>query len=224
MCFRPDLIFWGKLFENCRELAGPDGFIIIGNVCYGCLDDRWEISVPEGVQAVSSGAFREMEMCRKIILPDSVRAVGYGAFRDCSHLEEIRLPAAVRDLGKDPFEGCSALLTVVAPGIEPEKFPEPMAALSGFCAHADKYADTLPAYEEWVKRENVKKKLLEICVDRSLLSQADYFYKRGLVPQPLFSELLERAQRKGKTEMVAAILEYRKHFLPGKSRFGHYQI
>lgn len=52
---------------------------------------------------------------KKIILPETINYIGHGAFKDCKYLEEINIPDAVENIECAAFEGCDNLASVVLP-------------------------------------------------------------------------------------------------------------
>ena len=65
-----------------------------------------EFTVPDGVQEISSYAFRYASGLRKVLLPESVETIGTGAFYGCWGLSSVTIPAAVREISKDAFGLC----------------------------------------------------------------------------------------------------------------------
>jgi hypothetical protein len=76
------------------------------------LIERSSISydVPEGVTAIGSYAFAEMNSLQAVTIPDSVRKIGMSAFFSCEALERIILPNAVNDIDYSAFDSCSGLI------------------------------------------------------------------------------------------------------------------
>ncbi len=64
------------------------------------------VTVPEGVVALSDGAFENCEALTKIDLPASLTSMGEGCFRNCVGLTSFTVPAGLTTMGDACFEGC----------------------------------------------------------------------------------------------------------------------
>lgn len=73
-----------------------------------------EYNVPEGVVAISDGAFCGAEL-ESVILPESVSYLGKCCFRDCRQLKEIILPLRISTIPAGCFLNCASLNRVVLP-------------------------------------------------------------------------------------------------------------
>ena len=70
--------------------------------------------IPEGVVAISDGAFCGAEL-ESVILPESVSYLGKCCFRDCRQLKEIILPLRISTIPAGCFLNCASLNRVVLP-------------------------------------------------------------------------------------------------------------
>lgn len=61
-----------------------------------------EVTLPEGLKHIGSGAFSDCSL-RRVSIPEGVKTIGAYAFRGCSLLEEIDLPAGLEQIGYYAF-------------------------------------------------------------------------------------------------------------------------
>ena len=73
------------------------------------------VSVPENVTYIGSGAFYNCEQVAGVTLPDSVVDIGSSAFYGCSKLTYMTLPQGVRGIGMSAFQNCTSLKEVNIP-------------------------------------------------------------------------------------------------------------
>ncbi len=80
---------------------------------------RYEITalvVEEGVTAIGSYAFANLNSLRSVVLPESVQTIGSFAFSGCGSMRELSFPASAL-VEEGAFEGCSGLRRItVTPG------------------------------------------------------------------------------------------------------------
>ncbi len=79
-------------FEVCKNLVDENGFTIVRGALFGYWGEKTEITIPEGVIAISSFAFYEMEDLTHIYIPASVTAIGKRALENFDDLT-IHTPA-----------------------------------------------------------------------------------------------------------------------------------
>jgi hypothetical protein len=73
-----------------------------------------EYNVPEGVVAISDGAFCGTEL-ESITFPESVSYIGKCCFRDCQLMKDITLPPRLSTIQAGCFLNCTSLNRVVLP-------------------------------------------------------------------------------------------------------------
>lgn len=73
-----------------------------------------EYNVPEGVVAISDGAFCGSEL-ESITFPESVSYIGKCCFRDCQLMKDITLPPRLSTIQAGCFLNCTSLNRVVLP-------------------------------------------------------------------------------------------------------------
>lgn len=81
------------------------------------LDLRYCISgivIPEGVEIITPGAFKEYEYLTSVTLPSTLKAIGGNAFNWCKKLAVCNLPEELEYIGMDAFFG-TALTSVSLP-------------------------------------------------------------------------------------------------------------
>ena len=74
-----------------------------------------EVVLPEGLEDIESGAFRNCKNLKKINLPESLVNIYDFAFESCTGLTEIELPSHLKSIDYFAFTGCSSLKEIVIP-------------------------------------------------------------------------------------------------------------
>lgn len=71
--------------------------------------------LPYGVQAISSGVFKNQTALKELVLPDTMTEISSEAFSGCTALVSVRLPAALEEIGERAFAGCVSLQSMDFP-------------------------------------------------------------------------------------------------------------
>ncbi len=87
-----------KVVDNV--LYSSDGKLLIS---YCSSKDEFE--VPDGVERIGIGAFRNASM-RKITFPESLRIIDKEAFKSVIGLEKVIFPNSLKEIRKDAFQWC----------------------------------------------------------------------------------------------------------------------
>lgn len=70
------------------------------------------LSIPNGVEVISDGAFYNSKLLSSVTIPESVKYIGNGAFKGCSSLSSVSIPNGVEHIGGGGFADCSLLSSV----------------------------------------------------------------------------------------------------------------
>ena len=95
--------------EKLEELTIPDSVQSIGA---GAFRDCWELSgirLPSGLTRIEDETFLFCWNLKEVTLPDTITSIGRQAFQDCAELKNIDIPGAVKTIGFQAFSGCHAL-------------------------------------------------------------------------------------------------------------------
>lgn len=79
------------------------------------LEQLTEVTVPEGMTGIGSGAFYNCKKLVSVHLPESMEVIYNGAFKGCSALASINLPGKLSRIGEEAFKGCAALKEIGLP-------------------------------------------------------------------------------------------------------------
>lgn len=79
------------------------------------LDALEEINLPEGLNGVTTGAFKDCRSLKSIVIPGSAEKIGDGAFMGCVSLKSVIIEEGVRKVEEHAFEGCTALEVIDFP-------------------------------------------------------------------------------------------------------------
>ncbi len=74
-----------------------------------------EITLPDSLTSIPTGAFAGCSSLKKVTLHDNVTKIGGDAFRYCSALESINIPEGVTLIGGYAFQYCAKLKSIVIP-------------------------------------------------------------------------------------------------------------
>lgn len=89
--------------------VGSEDLVIDGETLVAYVGNDEEVTVPEGITEISTGAFRNNKTIKKVILPEGVTIIGDNAFSRCSALESVNLPDSLVTIGEKAFYKCEAL-------------------------------------------------------------------------------------------------------------------
>ena len=80
----------------------------------GCLVT--ELTIPDGVTAISDGAFYKCNTFTSVTIPDGVTSIGKSAFHSCDSLTTITIPDSVTFIGVGALSQCDALSDIYYDG------------------------------------------------------------------------------------------------------------
>lgn len=101
--------------SGISTLILPSGVSSIGEGAFAGSDIE-EISIPEGIEALSDFAFYGCSNLKRVTLPASLKTIGKGAFGKCTSLEAVDLSStAITRLPERAFAGAVELKSVVLP-------------------------------------------------------------------------------------------------------------
>ena len=93
----------------------PDG---VNNVAYGAFKDcinLTSVTIPDSVTEINKYAFCGCSGLSGIVIPDSVTSTGSQVFENCTGLKEVTIPDTLTDLGYGLFRYCSGLKKITLP-------------------------------------------------------------------------------------------------------------
>ncbi|UKI52535.1 MAG: leucine-rich repeat domain-containing protein [Clostridium sp.] len=73
------------------------------------------ITIPDGVTAIPSSAFRNCTRLKSVTIGNGVTSIGMGAFYNCTGLTSITIPDSVTSIGNYAFEDCTGLTSITIP-------------------------------------------------------------------------------------------------------------
>lgn len=79
------------------------------------VDGRMGYVLPEGVEAIGTGAFSGCNMLAEVRLPQSLKVIEGTAFAHCSMLDGVEIPEGVEAIAPATFFGCTNLADIVLP-------------------------------------------------------------------------------------------------------------
>ena len=118
-----EIDFGEKFYLKEIDYDGEGQYVIIDDIVYSydlntiykCLSNEAEITIPNTVKKIETGAFRKCENLEKIIIPDSVETIENNAFYDCINLKEVQMSNNLKKLGESVFYNCKTLKSIELP-------------------------------------------------------------------------------------------------------------
>ena len=97
------------VFYNCSGLTTP----IYNSNCFVRMPSSYEgeYTIPDGINIICGGAFRDCRGLTSVTIPNSVTSIGISAFYGCRNLTSVTIPNSVTSIDIYAFEYCSSLTT-----------------------------------------------------------------------------------------------------------------
>lgn len=64
-----------------------------------------EVTIPDGVEVIAEGAFRDCRDMCSVTLPEGLKRIENEAFQWCARLESVHAPESIEYIGQDVFAG-----------------------------------------------------------------------------------------------------------------------
>jgi len=96
----------------------PDGIEIVGDAAFQSSIIS-EVTLPNSVTSIGSGAFYACVDLTSAPIPNSVTSIGVNAFRYCRSLTSVTIPENVTSIGGGPFAACSSLTSIEVESTNP---------------------------------------------------------------------------------------------------------
>lgn len=102
--------------DKFTEIDGND-FKVQGSLLVKYEGEESNIIIPEGIEIIGEGAFKECDTLESLYFPESLRVIKDEAFEECTELKGIlRFPSNLVEIGYAAFLGCTGLEGVEFPG------------------------------------------------------------------------------------------------------------
>lgn len=135
-----------------NELISYDGKTFY-NYCSCCKNT--EYTIPDGINAVFSGAFRNNYYLKKLTIPSSVTTLPSTFAYGCTKLEEIVIPSSITYMGSYSFWNCKSISTLTTYGYFKEECLNKCVNLKNItinnCSSIDTYFMNDCTSLEWVE-------------------------------------------------------------------------
>lgn len=80
-------------------------FEIIGRKLIRYRGSEDEVTIPDGVEVIAEGAFRDCRDMCSVTLPEGLKRIENEAFQWCARLESVHAPESIEYIGQDVFAG-----------------------------------------------------------------------------------------------------------------------
>ena len=97
------------------RITTPVGANQLAKYAFYNKDNLKEVTISEGIEAVSWGAFRESDRLQRVTLSTTITSIGNEAFRLCENLEYVDVKEGLERIWFDAFEACHKLRRIYLP-------------------------------------------------------------------------------------------------------------
>ncbi len=108
-----DLPYLSKVIVPSSHKGYP--VTAIGNYVLDDEPNLREVIIPEGVETIMVGAFKNSPSLETVKIPDSMKKIDTEAFMDCTGLKNVILGSNVNYIGQNAFKNCTSLINIVLP-------------------------------------------------------------------------------------------------------------
>ena len=213
---------------KAKSITIPDNVTSIWDCAFSECSSLTNISIPDSVTSIGDNAFSECESLTSISIPDSVTSIGERAFNDCSSLTSISVPDSVTSIEAPAFTECENLqdftcpssfakqlqtilpktkttIILYIPDISGMSTKFLLSAVIGFVEDKRDWSDENgKAYAKYIKTKALK-------LAGMAIEHPDLFYlmlREKLISAKDLDAFTKTVQDSGKTELIAAVLDY----------------
>jgi len=173
---------WSKYEDILEEL---ETFHIVNQVLVAYYGDEEVVTIPDGVNSISSTAFNDNTVVREIFFPLGLTRIEDNAFTGCLNLETVHLPESLTYIGANAFYGCLALGDIVL-GSQVNQIGKQAFSYSGLTS-IDMSVTSLSMIEE--KTFEYCRRLVEVVLPKSLTTiKQNAFYESNALEKVNFEE------------------------------------
>lgn len=90
-------------------------FDIQGTILLKYTGTNEDVVIPDGIETIGEGAFRNCRFLRNVTIPGTVRKIESNAFSSCTKLQSIVIPEGVEVIYSGAFYYCLKLKTILLP-------------------------------------------------------------------------------------------------------------
>lgn len=94
------------------EIIIPEGVERISSEAFKKCEDVVGVRLPKSVKEIESSAFSGCLSLERVVMKEGIETIGEKAFCDCTSLKEISIPGTVKKIGNRSFENCKKLSSV----------------------------------------------------------------------------------------------------------------
>jgi hypothetical protein len=100
-------------WKSIRSVVIPEGVVAISFGAFSRCTSLQTVALPSTLKFIGPHAFEGCTSLRYVAFPDSLQEIGSSAFGHCKSLREIRFPQSLESIGGWAFEGCDGLRDLV---------------------------------------------------------------------------------------------------------------
>lgn len=217
-----------KYVGNGGDVVIPDSVTAIGVKAFKGCSSLMSITISDSVTSIGDEAFLDCSRLTSITIPDSVTSIGEEAFSGCSRLTSISVPDSVTSIEAPAFTECENLqdftcpssfakqlqtilpktkttIILYMPDISGMSTKFLLSAVIGFVEDKRDWSDENgKAYAKYIKTKALK-------LAGMAIEHPDLFYlmlREKLISAKDLDAFTKTVQDSGKTELIAAILDY----------------
>lgn len=95
--------------EPVEEFENENGVLIKYN------GTAVNVTIPDYIESIGSGAFKDNKNIRNVVIPDTVNDIADAAFDGCTELMSVTLPAGLKKIRYKTFNECENLTSITIP-------------------------------------------------------------------------------------------------------------
>lgn len=102
--------------EDIKEVVVPESVEIIGEGAFRECENLEYVEFPRGLQRIEDKAFYKCKALKDVHFPEELEHIGNDAFYQCNSIKHLIIPAKVEKISWYAFLGCAELETVTLLG------------------------------------------------------------------------------------------------------------
>ncbi len=103
----PESFGYARSYTSLEELQYFHNLRRIGRNAFQGKNCRGKVIIPDSVEEIYSGAFKNCSNITEVVLPKNLRKIEAETFYSCRALTAINIPPSVSEIGESAFEGCT---------------------------------------------------------------------------------------------------------------------
>ena len=193
-----------RAFQWCTNLTNvslPESLTSIGNrAFYGC--SLTNVTIPASVTSIGVQAFQWCWNLTNVSLPESLTSIGDSAFWDCKSLTSVTIPKSVEKIGRAAFGKTTGIVIEDISRLSPSLRPD--TAVNFAERGGGRETPGFESHSKYIKANAAK--LVDLAMEQPAL--LTLMCAEKLIAPKYVEAYVEAAQKTGKAELIAMMLDY----------------